>query len=144
MDWGKRAERDTRTAQTVAWRRRRELLGLVGGRCARCGTVQYPRTHACVNPECRAFDTQEDHPLAESGGSVKSFTEDWLAYTRDPPLVYGNVTLAGGGNLFAEFADTRSGELAVGTPVRFVFRVKDVDPVRGFRRYFWKAASARN
>jgi hypothetical protein len=30
----------------------------------------------------------------------------------------------------------------VGTPMRMVFRAKDHDPVRGFTRYFWKAAPA--
>jgi 3-hydroxy-3-methylglutaryl CoA synthase/uncharacterized OB-fold protein len=144
MDWGMRAERDNRTAQTVAWRRRREVTGFIGGRCGSCGTVQYPRTRACVNPGCRAFDTQASHPLADSGGSVKTFTEDWLAFTRRPPLAYGNVAFDGGGNLFTEFTDTQPGELAVGTQVRFVFRIKDIDPIRGFRRYFWKAAVARH
>jgi uncharacterized OB-fold protein len=57
--------------------------------------------------------------------------------------VYGNVAFDGGGNIFTEFTDTRPGELEVGTRVRFVFRVKDVDAVRGFRRYFWKATVAR-
>jgi len=143
MDWGKRAERDARTAQTVAWRRHRDVTAFVGGRCRRCDTVQYPRTRACVNPECRAFDTQDEQPLADTGGSVKTYTEDWLAYTRDPPLVYGNVAFDGGGNIFTDFTDTRPGELEVGTRVRFVFRVKDVDAVRGYRRYFWKATVAR-
>jgi len=30
-------------------------------------------------------------------------------------------------------------ELSVGMPLRMVFRVKDYDRARGFRRYFWKA-----
>jgi 3-hydroxy-3-methylglutaryl CoA synthase/uncharacterized OB-fold protein len=139
LDWGARAERDNRTAQTVAWRRHRDLLGFVGGRCSRCGTVQFPRTRACVNPDCRAFDTQVGHPLAESRGTVKTYTEDWLAVTRSPPCVYGNVALENGANVFVEFADTGPGAVAVGTPVRFVFRIKDLDSLRGFRRYFWKA-----
>ncbi len=143
MDWGKRAERDARTAQTVAWRRHRDVTSFIGGRCRRCDTIQFPRTRACVNPECRAFDTQDEHPLADSGGSVKTYTEDWLAYSRDPPLVYGNVAFDGGGNIFTEFTDTRPGELGVGARVRFVFRVKDIDATRGFRRYFWKATVAR-
>ena len=31
-------------------------------------------------------------------------------------------------------------ELSVGESMRMVFRVKDYDTRRGFRRYFWKAA----
>ncbi|GIS89578.1 MAG: hypothetical protein CM1200mP18_22880 [Gammaproteobacteria bacterium] len=30
-------------------------------------------------------------------------------------------------------------ELEVGISMRMVFRVKDYDMLRGFRRYFWKA-----
>jgi hydroxymethylglutaryl-CoA synthase len=143
VDWGMRAERDNRTAQAALWRHHRDVTAFVGGRCTACGTVQYPRARACVNPACRAFDTQEPEPLAEKTGRVKTYTEDWLAVTRSPPHVYGNVELDGGGNAFIEFADTRPGELAVGAPVRFVFRVKDFDTVRGFRRYFWKAVPSR-
>lgn len=144
VDWGLRAERDNRTAQPALWRRHRDVTAFVGGRCTACGTVQYPRARACVNPDCRAFDTQVAEPLAERSGRVKTFTEDWLAVTRSPPHVYGNVELEGGGNVFIEFADARPGEVTVGAPVRFVFRVKDYDAIRGFRRYFWKAVLEGN
>jgi hydroxymethylglutaryl-CoA synthase len=139
MDWGMRAERDNRTAQSVAYRRRHEITAFIGGQCRRCGTVQFPRMRACVNPECRALDTLDPHPLSDTRGRVKSFTEDWQAFSPRPPLVYGNVELAGGGNLMMEFTDIESGELAVGDEVAMTFRIKDVDRVRGFRRYFWKA-----
>lgn len=139
VDWGMRAERDNRTAQSTAWRKHEDVTGFVGGRCTQCGTVQFPRSRACVNPDCRAFDTQLPQPLSALTGTVKTYTEDWLAVTRSPPHVYGNVALQGGGNVFTEFADTPAGALAVGTSVRFVFRIKDIDAVRGFRRYSWKA-----
>lgn len=143
VDFGMRAERDNRTAQSAAWRRHRDVTAFVGGRCRACGTVQFPKMPGCVNPECRALHTQDDHPLADSAGRVKTYTEDWLAYTRSPPLVYGNVALEDGGNVFIEFADTPQGALEVGAPTRFVFRIKDFDRLRGFRRYAWKATPAR-
>ena len=139
MELGMRGERDNRTAQSVAWRKRRTVTALIGGRCRDCSTVQYPLTRACVNPDCRAFDTQEEFPLADCAAKVKTFTEDWLAFTPAPPLVYGNVAFAAGGNAFIEFTDAAPGETAVGQPVRFVFRLKDRDALRGFHRYFWKA-----
>jgi uncharacterized OB-fold protein len=142
VDFGMRAERDNRTAQTVAYRKRRAVTGFVGGRCSACGTVQYPQSRVCVNPACRKTDTQGDHRLAESPGRVKSFTEDWQAYSPRPPYIYGNVEFAEGGNLLMEFADVEPGELAVNAAVRFVFRIKDVDRRRGFQRYFWKATGA--
>jgi uncharacterized OB-fold protein len=40
----------------------------------------------------------------------------------------------------ADFADIAAdAELQVGMPMRMMFRVKDFDAKRGFRRYFWKA-----
>jgi 3-hydroxy-3-methylglutaryl CoA synthase/uncharacterized OB-fold protein len=142
-DFGMRAERDNRTAQSVLWRKRDAITAFAGGRCRACGTVQFPPSRVCVNPACRQTDTQEPHRLADSVGRIKTFTEDWLAYSARPPLIYGNVEFAEGGNAFIEFTDFAPGEARVGAPVRFVFRLKDVDRLRGFRRYFWKAAPAR-
>jgi 3-hydroxy-3-methylglutaryl CoA synthase len=144
VEQGMRAERDSRTAQSVYYRHRDELAALVGGRCARCGTVQFPLTRGCVNPDCRACDSQTEFPLAERRARVKSFTEDWLAFTPNPPLIYGNVEFDVGGNLFAEFADVAPGELAVGSEVGFAFRIKDYDRLRRHHRYFWKAVPVRH
>ena len=43
-----------------------------------------------------------------------------------------------------ELTDIESGELAVGDEVAMTFRIKDVDRLRGFRRYFWKAVRIRS
>jgi 3-hydroxy-3-methylglutaryl CoA synthase len=142
VDFGMRAERDQRTAHTVAYRKRSALSAFNGGRCQRCATVQFPLARVCVNPECRALDTQVPHRLADSRGRVKSFTEDWQAYAARPPYLYGNVEFAEGGNLLMEFTDVEPGELKVNDTVRFVYRIKDEDRARGFRRYFWKATTA--
>ncbi|MEL7313169.1 MAG: hypothetical protein AAFN07_16750 [Pseudomonadota bacterium] len=139
MDWGKRAERDVRTAQSAYYRERDQIAGFVGGCCKSCGTIQFPRTRVCVNPECRAVDTQVPHPFADLLGTVKSFTEDWQAYSPAPPLIYGNVGFEGGANILMQFTDTDQGATQVGDQVSMQFRVKDFDRVRDFRRYFWKA-----
>jgi hydroxymethylglutaryl-CoA synthase len=138
-DFGMRAERDNRSAHSVAWRKHRQLTAFVGGRCSNCDTVQFPKSRVCVNPECRATDTQSDQPLASKTGRIKSFTEDWQAYSARPPAIYGNVEFEGGGNLLMELTDVDAGEASVGMRVGFAFRVKDVDALRGFKRYFWKA-----
>jgi hydroxymethylglutaryl-CoA synthase len=41
--------------------------------------------------------------------------------------------------MFAEFADVDPELMAVGQPVRMMFRIKDIDTRRGFTKYFWKA-----
>ena len=48
-----------------------------------------------------------------------------------------------GGRAMMDLADIDPDtELQVGQPMRMVFRVKDYDTNRGFRRYFWKATPA--
>ena len=142
MDFGMRAERDQRTAHSVAWRKHRMLDAFVGGQCKACNTVQFPLSRVCANPDCRVTDQQQPYALAESKGHLKTFTEDWQAYSPRPPYVYGNVAFEPGGNLLMELTDVAPGELTIGDALRFVFRVKDIDRARGFRRYFWKAVRA--
>ena len=78
--------------------------------------------------------------MADLPGEVNSFTEDWLAWTPRPPLIFGNVHFPDGANVMLEFTDFEAGELTAGAPVRMAFRIKDFDDRRGFRRYFWKPA----
>ncbi len=142
IDWGIRAERDNRTAQTVAFNKSRDIYGFVGGFCAACDTPQFPKSRRCVNPDCGALDKQEDYRFADRIGRIKSFTEDWMAFTRSPPLVYGNISFEGGGNAFMEMCDFAPGDATIGAEVEMRFRIKDIDTLRGYHRYFWKAAPA--
>jgi 3-hydroxy-3-methylglutaryl CoA synthase len=141
IDFGLRAERDNRTAQSAFYRRRRDITAMQGGRCRACNTLQFPRSVVCV--KCAASGTQDPESLSGLIGRVKSFTEDWLAYTPSPPYIYGNVEFADGANIMLEFTDFAAGQVAVGDPVRMVFRIKDFDQKRQFRRYFWKPAPVR-
>jgi len=142
-DKGKRAERDKQTALSVLYRKRDMLTALVGGSCRECGTRQFPRTRTCINPNCRAVDSQDPFRFADEPARIVSCSADHLTFTPDPPLRYGIVAFEGGGRLMMEFVDSAEGELEIDAPVRMVFRVKDYDERRGFRRYFWKAAPMR-
>ena len=144
LEWGMRAEMDNKTALTSAWRDHQRIAHFEGGRCERCGTVQFPCTRLCVNPACRGQDTQQPVSLADVPARVLSHTCDFLAYTPHPPFQFGHIDFEGGGRVMMEFADAQPDELSVGAPVRMVFRVKDLDPKRGFRRYFWKATPVRH
>lgn len=143
LEWGMRAEMDNKTALTAAWRDRPRMARFEGGRCAACGTVQFPRSALCVNPECRAEGQQQPLSLADTPARVLSHTSDFLAYTPHPPFQFGHVDFEGGGRVLMEFADTDAGELQVGLPLRMVYRIKEFDRQRGFRRYFWKATPVR-
>jgi 3-hydroxy-3-methylglutaryl CoA synthase len=142
MEKGARAEKDNKTALTVTYRKRDMLFGLVGGKCEKCGTAQFPRTRICVNPNCRAVDEQKPFSFAELKGKILSWSADYLTYSQDPPSHYGMVTFEEGGRFLSDITDVDVGTIDTGTNVRMVFRIKDFDEKRGFRRYFWKAAPA--
>ena len=136
---GIRAEAPSQTAMTTLWRKRKMILGLVGGKCQECGTPQYPKMDMCVNPECGAVHSQEDYEFGDVRATIKSFTGDMLAVSVDPPAIYGMVQFEGGGRLMADFTDCELSDLRVGLPVRMVFRRHMTDQERGFTGYFWKA-----
>jgi hydroxymethylglutaryl-CoA synthase len=139
VDYGMRAEADRGTGLSAAWRHDDLILGLIGGRCTACGTHQIPRARLCVNPECRALDTQVPHSFADSVGIVVSWSADHLIFTPDPPAVYGLVDFPEGGRLMMDFVVDDRSPVDIGTPMRMIFRIKDHDVVRHYRRYFWKA-----
>lgn len=139
LDRGLRAEADKRTALSVHARRRAEINSMTGSQCTKCETPHFPRALLCVS--CGG-DQMRDYGFADRRAYVKTFTEDWQAYTPAPPLCYGNIEFEGGGNAFLTLTDVSPGQLKVGTELVMAFRLKDVDERRGFRRYFFKGVPA--
>jgi 3-hydroxy-3-methylglutaryl CoA synthase len=139
LEKGMRAEVDKKTALTTLYRKGDMLTGLVGGKCRVCGTAQFPRSRICVNPNCKAVDSQDPHSFAEQQGTILSWSADFLTYSMSPPNHYGMITFAEGGRFMADITDVEQGQIDSGTKVRMMFRVKDRDEKRGFIRYFWKA-----
>lgn len=138
-DEGMRAEVDYQSAMTQIYRRRDMLLAMVGGICPDCRTPQFPRSRVCVNPRCGSFSQQEPYRFADKPAKVVTWSADHLTYTPDPPACYGLIQFEGGGRIFANFTDVEGPEIDVGSAMRMVFRIKEFDHKRGFRRYFWKA-----
>jgi 3-hydroxy-3-methylglutaryl CoA synthase/NAD(P)-dependent dehydrogenase (short-subunit alcohol dehydrogenase family)/putative sterol carrier protein len=139
-EMGIRAEAPTQTAMTTLWRKRKMILGLVGGKCRECGTAQFPKMDICVNPDCGAIKSQEDYEFADVPSKIKTFTSDLLAVSVDPPHKYGMIQFEGGGRMMADFTDCLTEDLKVGLPMKMRFRIKGQDQERGFVNYFWKAA----
>jgi 3-hydroxy-3-methylglutaryl CoA synthase len=140
LERGMRAEADQKQPGTTLWRHRKAVLGLVGGRCSKTGVVQFPKTDISVSPNDRTAHTQEDYPLAERRARIVTFTADNLTYSPNPPAYYGMVDFEGGGRMTVEFADVTGEEIEVGRDMQMVFRIKSVDEMRDFTKYFWKAA----
>ncbi len=141
-EFGKRAEADMPTPMSALFRNRKMVNSFLAGRCTACGTVQFPKSVYCVNPECGAADTQTDHPMADERGTVRTWTADHLTFDMNPPAYFGMVEFDAGGRAMMDFTDVVPETFDVGTPVTVQFRIKQFDKQRGFRRYFWKASGA--
>lgn len=143
MEQGIRSEVDKNTGLTTHFRNKDMAQGFIGGRCTECATHQFPKTNICANPDCGKTDTQVAEPFADKAAVLNSFTGDRLTFSPNPPHCYGMVQFEGGGRLMSDITDvTPDTDLSVGMAMRMVFRVKDYDHQRGFRRYFWIATPA--
>lgn len=139
IERGMRAEFDQKAALTALYRSRKAVMALVGGKCAKTGTVQFPKSPISVNQNDRAIGTQEDYPLADRRARILTHTADSLTFSPDPPCYYGAIEFEEGGRMTVEFGDVSADDVVVGAPVRMMFRIKAVDETRGFTKYFWKA-----
>lgn len=140
VDWGPRSEVDTKASIAQQYRSHEQILAFVGGRCEACGSVQFPSLPNCVN--CGEADSQVPASLADQRAQVATLSADWLQYYPAPPLYVGLAQFDNGARLLMEIVDVGEQELDVGTPLKMVFRIKANDKLRGYRRYFWKAAPA--
>lgn len=139
LDVGIRGEQIPPTAMTVLWQQERAVSALVGVRCKACGTPQYPKHKICVNPQCEKTGQMEPYSFSDKAGTVVSFTGDNLAFSWDPPAVYGSIDFEGGGRIFMDFTDCTLDSVRVGMPVEVSFRRKYADRQRGHYGYYWKA-----
>ena len=142
MERGMRSELDKATALSSLYRNRNTITGFVGGKCNVCGTLQFPKTNICVNPNSNAFHSHEPQPFSDLEGRIMSYTADNLTYSADPPACYGMVQFDAGGRVMIDFTDVTPDDIDVGRKMDMVFRIKDYDGQRGFTRYFWKATPA--
>lgn len=139
LEWGMRSEKSLKTALTEQYRSAFQLQHFNAGKCPKCGTIQFPQLAYCVNPTCNAPAKDfEQLSLVDEKCEVLTYTSDWLSYHPAPPLYVGFVQFANGARLLMETVDVGAAGLDVGTPLRVVFRVKDIDRQRSYPRYFWK------
>ncbi len=127
------------TALSALWRNRKEVLGLYGSCCKACGTPQYPVQRVCVKPDCGAIDEMEPYRFSDRKGTLFTYTGDNLAFSPNPPAIYGIVDFEGGGRFWFDMTDVDLEEVKVDMPVEMSFRRKYVDEKSGIHGYFWKA-----
>jgi 3-hydroxy-3-methylglutaryl CoA synthase len=139
---GKRAEVDKQSYLSAMYRNREFTTGFKGAKCTTCNTIQIPKHRYCVNPECGAVDSQQEHPMSGATGHIQTWTADELTFDFNPPAYFGMVVFDGGGRLMMDITEVDRDVFDTGVKVDVHFRVKQIDTQRGFRKYFWKAIQA--
>jgi hydroxymethylglutaryl-CoA synthase len=107
-------------------------------RCQVCGFRHMPPTRACLS--CHTIDHMQPERLADTLGTVATFTIDHLAFSLSPPVVGVIVDFDGGGRYRCEMTDVVASELSIGERVSMTFR--RVWTAQGVHNYFWKARPA--
>ncbi len=143
LEVGIRGEEISPTAMSALGRDGNAISALVGSRCKACGTPQYPKQRICVNPDCGAVDDMEDYRFSDKVGVLASYTGDNLAFSWDPPQIYGLVDFEDGGRILLDLTDCSLDSVKVKMPVTMSFRRKYADPQRGYYGYFWKAVPVK-
>lgn len=128
---------------TLMWRDRKEILGLHGSKCRKCGTPQFPAQRICVAPDCGAVDQMDDYSFAGKRARLFSFTADGLAFSVSPPEMYGVIDWEGGGRYIFDITDTEPESLKVDMPMEMTFRKRYADEAHAIYGYFWKAMPVR-
>jgi 3-hydroxy-3-methylglutaryl CoA synthase/uncharacterized OB-fold protein len=109
--------------------------GFVGHRCTECGTLHLPAVRVCVN--CKAIDRMVEVSMADTPGTVATFTIDRLAFSPSPPVIAAVVDFDGGGRFSCELTDADPERVAIGDRVEMTFR--KIMTANGIHNYFWKA-----
>ncbi len=131
---------------SAIWRERKQLMGLWGVKCNKCGTPQYDNGCGTTTPirvcaKCIAQDDFEDYCFSALKAKVFSFTNDQLAPSIDPPSSVVLIEFEGGGRAFFDLTDRVADEIKIGMDIEMTFR--KVFESRGISNYFWKARPAR-
>jgi 3-hydroxy-3-methylglutaryl CoA synthase/uncharacterized OB-fold protein len=120
----------------VSARHERWKHGFVGGVCTSCGTRHLPAAQTCMS--CGSHDAMEPVQLADTLGTVATYTVDRLAFSLNPPVVAAVIDLDGGGRFQTELTDCDPAAVAIGDRVEMTFR-RFFLARNGIANYFWKA-----
>jgi 3-hydroxy-3-methylglutaryl CoA synthase len=130
-------------SMSALWREHRGVTSLVGAKCKKCGAPQYPAQRICANPDCKAIDEMEPYRFSDKKARLFTYTGDNLAFSADPPQVYGMLDFEGGGRSVFDVTDCVLEELSVDMPVEMSFRRMFRNEAQGVSNYWWKAAPPR-
>ena len=80
--------------------------------------------------------------MADTLGTIVTFTIDRMAYSPSPPVVFAIVDFDGGGRFPVELTDVDAASVAIGDRVAMTFRRLFTSD--GIHDYFWKARPVRS
>jgi len=123
----------------VSARHERWKHGFVAGVCTGCGTRHLPAAQTCMS--CGSHEPMEPLRLADTLGTVATYTVDRLAFSLNPPVVAAVIDLDGGGRFQTELTDCDPATVAIGDRVEMTFR-RFFLARNGIANYFWKARPA--
>ena len=129
-----------RVSATAAARNERWKFGFVGSKEAGTGVVHVPPQR--VSSDGAHTDEMEPAPLADSQGTIVTFTVDRLAYSPSPPIVFAVVDFDAGGRFPIELTDVDESEVEIGKRVEMTFR--RLFTADGIANYFWKGRLVRD
>ncbi|MDW3217232.1 MAG: OB-fold domain-containing protein [Acidimicrobiales bacterium] len=128
-----------RTSASAAYRRNDWKFAFVGTRDRSSGMLHMPP--ARVSQKGGAVDDMEPVPMADTVGTIASFTIDKLVYSPSPPVVFAVVDFDGGGRAPLELTDVDPDEVEIGGRVEPTFRrLSTSDEIHN---YFWKVRPVR-
>ena len=129
-----------RVSSSAAWRSEDWKFGFVGSKDATSGAIHMPP--ARVSRTSGEVDTMEPVAMADTLGTIVTFTIDRMAYSPSPPVVFAIVDFDGGGRFPVELTDVDAASVAIGDRVAMTFRRLFTSD--GIHDYFWKARPVRS
>jgi len=128
-----------RVSAAASHRRTKWKYGFVGSRDRSSGMIHMPP--ARISQKGGAVDDMEPVSMADTSGTVASFTIDRLVHSPSPPVVFAVVDFDGGGRVPLEMTDVDPGDVRVGDRVKPTFRrMYTSDEIHN---YFWKVRPLR-
>jgi uncharacterized OB-fold protein len=129
-----------RVSATAAARSEEWKFGFVGSQERDTGVVHLPP--ARVSRDGAHTDEMDPVPLADTRGTIVTFTLDRMVYSPSPPVVFAVVDFDGGGRVPLEITDTDADEVQIGQRVEMTFR--RLHTADGIVNYSWKGRLVRD
>jgi len=110
---------------------------LEAGKCINCGKVFFPPRLICPNCKSRKFNTIR----LQDEGTIVTFTVIRVAseqFSMETPYVVGIVELNDGVRITTQIVDCSPEEVAIGKPVKIVFRRIQAEGESGILCYGYK------